>query len=81
MRFGMPGAGGEEELDWYHGKVVKVLNKKKRRVLIQWDKKCLHPDDPRESAHELLITRWNPKEPGAGAWREYLTKEASFLTM
>ena len=74
MRFGMPGEGGEEEWDWYHGKVIKVLNKKKRQVLIRWDEECLHPDDPRESPQELLITRWNPKEPAAGAWREYLTK-------
>ena len=70
----MPGAGDDEECDWYHGKVIKVLSKNKRRVLIRWDKECLHPDDPRESPHELLITRWNPKEPGEGAWREYLTK-------
>ena len=70
----MPGAGDDEECDWYHGKVIKVLNKSKRTVLIRWDEECLHPDDPRESSHELLITKRNPKEPAAGAWREYLTK-------
>ena len=74
MRFSMPGTGDDDECDWYRGKVIKVLNKSKRRVLIRWDEECLHPDDPRESVQELLITQWNPKEPAAGAWREYLTK-------
>ena len=38
-------ADGTPYLDWDHGKVISVLNEKTRTVMIEWDDKCLHPDD------------------------------------
>ena len=53
MRFSYPRDEGSLLYNWYHGKVVKVLNVKTQRVKIQWDEECLADDDAGISAHQL----------------------------
>ena len=72
MMFEQVGNGGELIADWYHGVVVSIVNKKKRTVEIEWNENCLHEDDPKITKHQLLITRYNPKKPQKGAWRQYI---------
>ena len=72
MMFEQVGNGGELIADWYHGVVVSIVNKKKRTVEIEWNDNCLHEDDPKITKHQLLITRYNPKKPQKGAWRQYI---------
>ena len=67
--------GGEKELDWYYGVVVKTVNTKERVVEIEWDEKCLHEDDKKITPQKLNITMWNMKTPRAGAWRQYFAKK------
>ena len=63
---------GEPFVNWYHGVVVKLLNKKGRRVEIDWDQDCLGDKDARSSKHRLGITKWNPENCTDGAWRHYI---------
>ena len=48
MIFEQVGNGGELIPDWYHGVVVKIVNKGKRTVEIEWGEKCLHEDDQKK---------------------------------
>ena len=75
MMFQQVGNSGELIPDWYHGVVVKIVNKEKRIVEIEWDEKCLHEDDAKRSKQQLMITMWNPKFPPEGAWRKYFAKK------
>ena len=69
--FEQVGNSGEIIPDWYHGVVVKIMNKGKQTVEIKWDEKCLHGDDKKKTKHPLLITEYNPKTPQKNAWRQY----------
>ena len=73
MCFTYPGADGSPCLDWYRGKVKKVLNKDRFSVLIEWDPDTLAANDVKESVHRLIPSKWNPKTIRKNAWREYLT--------
>ena len=73
MRFSQPGDRGKKLLDWYHGTVTEIVNKKKRSVNIKWDDNCLHDNDMKISTNVLLLSRWNQKKLVEGLWREYLT--------
>jgi hypothetical protein len=63
---------GEPFVNWYHGVVSKLLNKKGRRVEIDWDEECLGDTDVRTSKHRLGIQGWNPENCKNGAWRHYI---------
>ena len=78
MRFQYTGDNGSQCVGWYHGTIKKVVNAEKFRVKIKWDDDCLGEDDVKETTHELQPKKWNPKRPGVGAWREYLTKRSLF---
>ena len=55
-------ADGESCLEWYHGEVKEVLNRKSRKVRIVWDDKWIHPDDlnsMKETKDVLLLRKWN----------------------
>ena len=58
---------GEPFVNSYHGVVVKLLNKKDRRVEIDQDQDCLGDKDARLSKHKLGITKWNPENCTDGA--------------
>ena len=73
MRFSQPGESGEKLLDWYHGNVTDILNKKKMILKIKCDEHFLHGDDMEFSTNVLLISRWNQKILVEGSWREHLT--------
>ena len=73
MRFSQPVYSGEKLLDWYHGTVTEIVNKKKRIVNIKWEDDFLHDNDMKFSTNILLISRRNQKIPVEGSWREYLT--------
>ena len=72
MSFSQPGEIDEKLLDWYHGTVTEIMNKK-MSVKIKWDNDCLHNNDMQISTNVLLISIWNQKIPVEGSWREYLT--------
>ena len=74
MMFEQVGNSGELLPDWYHGVVVKIVNKEKRTVEIEWDETCLHEADKKRTKHPLLITKYNPKTPQKNAWRRYIEK-------
>ena len=63
---------GEPFVNWYHGVVSKLLNKKGRRVEIMWDEACLGENYVHISKHRLGINGWNPGVCKDGAWRHYI---------
>ena len=75
MMFEQVGNSGELISDWYHGVVVNIVNKEKRTVKIKWDENCLHEDDQKITKHQLLITKYNPKKPQNGVWRQYIEEK------
>jgi hypothetical protein len=75
MMFEQVGNSGELISDWYHGVVVNIVNKEKRTVKIKWDENCLHEDDQKITKHQLLITKYNPKKPQKGVWRQYIEEK------
>ena len=48
--FEQDGNAGELIWDWYHGVVVKIVNKDKRTVEIEWDENRLHEDNQKKTA-------------------------------
>lgn len=65
---------GTQYVNWAQGRVKSIVNKKTQCVEIIWDDKCLSEGEAQMKKHKLLVTKWNPKLPKEGAWREYLTK-------
>ena len=75
MLFEAIDADGNAVLEWSHGEVTSVLNSKTRRVEIEWDDDCVHPDDwasMKITKDRLLVLKWNPTVAVKGAWRLYL---------
>lgn len=72
MYFNYQDEDGSNLCNWYHGKVVKIVNKKNRVVQVKWDEGNLGDLDVRVSNEKLFVTKWNPKTVKPGAWREYL---------
>ena len=70
-------ADGNACLEWSHGVVKSVVNSKARKVEIEWDDSCIHPDE-RESmkitVDVLAVRKWNPDVAVKGGWRLYLAK-------
>ena len=77
MLFEAIDADGNAVLEWSHGEVTSVLNSKTRRVEIEWDDDCVHPDDwasMKITKDRLLVLKWNPAVAVKGAWRLYLVQ-------
>ena len=72
MYFNYQDEDGSNLCNWYHGKVVKIVNTKNRVVQVKWDEGNLGDLDVRVSNEKLFATKWNPKTVKPGAWREYL---------
>ena len=72
MLFEAIDADGNAVLEWSHGEVTSVLNSKTRRVEIEWDDDCVHPDDwasMKKTKDRLLVLKWNPTVAVKEAWR------------
>ena len=74
MYFNYQDKDGSSLCNWYHGKVVKIVNTKNRVVQVQWDETCLGDLDVRVSNGKLFLTKWNSKTVKPGAWRQYLAE-------
>ena len=63
---------GGTYLDWAHGTVQEVVvTKRTKKFKIKWDKECLLPLDKETTVEKIFVSKWNPKKPVAGAWREF----------
>ena len=53
--------GGGTYLDWAHGVVVTdvILTKTTKKFKVEW------------AVEKIFTSKWNPKKPEAGAWREF----------
>ena len=61
MTFEYPGVDGAKFLDWYRGKIIKVIIEAKFSVKIEWDESTLAESDVQFSVHKLMPGNWNPK--------------------
>ena len=73
MRFVAYGDDGSQFGDWFRGTVRKIVNCASSRVRIEWYPDSVIEGEQTITDHQLLASRWNPKSPQPGAWREYLT--------
>ena len=73
MRFAAYGDDGSQFGDWFRGTVRKIVNRASSRVRIEWDPDSVAKGEQTVTDQQLLASRWNPKSPQPGAWREYLT--------
>ncbi len=62
MLFSYTETDGSTFLNWYHGRITKIMNEKNRIVQITWDE------------DKLIKSKWNPKNTTNVGWREYLAK-------
>ena len=62
MTFEYPGVDGSKCLEWYQGKIIKVMNEKKFSVKIEWDEHTLAKSDVQFSVHQLMPGHWDPKK-------------------
>ena len=69
MTFEYPGLYGAKFLDWYQGKIIKVMNETKCSVKIEWDESTLSESDVQFSVYKLMRGNWNPKKIIKGRWR------------
>ena len=70
-------ADGTAKLEWYHGVVKEVLNKKTMAVRIEWSDDCLHKEERKTmkiTKDQLMVSKWNPNVAVKGGWREYFTR-------
>ena len=72
ITFKYTGVDGVKCLDWYQGKVIKVMNETKFNVKIEWDESTLAESDVQFSVHKMMPGNWNPKKIIKGGWREYI---------
>ena len=67
--------GDEYVLQWCQGTVKKLIREKADThviVEVEWEDNCLKEGDPKTTREKLSQTKWNPEQPGEGAWREDL---------
>ncbi len=59
---------------WCNGIVTKVLqsNDDVVKAEIKWDAKYVDAGESGKSVEKLIRTKFNPKKPGLGAWRQDL---------
>ena len=57
MRFSQLGDSGDKLLDWYHGTVTEIVNKKEMIAKIKWYGDCLRHNDMKFCTNVLLISR------------------------
>ena len=62
MTFEYPGVDGSKCLDWYRGKIIKVMNETKFSVKIEWDESTLDESDVQFSVHKPMPGNWNHKK-------------------
>ena len=72
INFEYPGVDGSKCLDWYRGKIIRVMNEKKSSVKIEWDESTLAESDLQFSVHKLMPGNWNPKNIGKEILRKYI---------
>ena len=60
--------------DWYRGKVIEVKNEKTDRMIIEWNKECIHQDDPKVTVQYLTTHKYNADKTSEGVWRQYFNK-------
>ena len=72
MAFEYNGEDGQQNLGWYHGTVVELMNEKYHTAKIEWDKDCIGTRDAKVSTHKLVPSNWNPQKAKKGGWRRYL---------
>ena len=66
---------GGTYLDWAHGTVMDVIvTKTTKKFRIKWAQEILLPLDKEITIEKILRSKWNPKKPVAGAWREFEPK-------
>ena len=65
---------GEVDMIWCNGIVTKVLqsNDDVVKAEIKWDAKYVDAGESGKSVEKLIRTKFNPKKPGLGAWRQDL---------
>ena len=66
----------DAKLEWYHGVVKEVLNKKTMAVRIKWSNDCLHKEDRKTikmTKDQLVVSKWNSSIAVKGGWCEYFT--------
>ena len=51
-----------------------IVTKSTKKFEIKWAKEILLPLDKEITVEKNLKTKWNPKQPVAGAWREFEPK-------
>ena len=54
MTFEYPGLYGTKCLYWYRGNIIKLMNKTKYSVKIEWDENTLAESDVQFSVHKLM---------------------------
>jgi hypothetical protein len=68
MWFGLPNN------DWCCGKVFVVKNEKIDRMRIEWNKECIHQDNPKVIVQYLTTHKYNADETSGGVWRQYFNE-------
>ena len=63
---------GAKCLDWYRGKIIKMMNEKKICVKIEWDEITLVESNMQFSVHNLMPDNWKPKKIIKGVLRNYI---------
>ena len=72
MIFEYLGVDGAKCLDWYQGKMIKVIHDKKFGIKIEWDEITLAESDVQFIVQKLVPGNWNPKKIIKGGWRDYI---------
>ena len=63
---------GRNNLGWYQGVVIEILNVEKRSVRVEWCSDCIGAVDRRISKVVLAPRNWNPQKFWKNGWRETL---------
>ena len=64
--------GGGTYLDWAHGVVTEVISTKTtHKFRVKWAEECVGDLDQDIMVEKVFMSKWNPKKPVAGAWREF----------
>ena len=70
--FEYPGVDGSKCMDWYRGKIIKVMNETKSSGKNEWDESTLAESDVKFSVHKLIPGNWDPEKIRKGEWRDYI---------
>ena len=67
MAFEMRGDDGATFLDLSHGKIIKIVNEKRRIVLVELHKGCVAEGEPNKTRQQLHIQKWTSETVVKGA--------------